>query len=69
MLFLRYNPSYTEGTLKPILLNPSRAPLRLFSFGSFFGFFSGITVPNTPFTCFAVSSFTLTPITLNCYIC
>ena len=70
-----YNPSCIEGTLEPTLFDPPRALLRLLSFGSFFGLFipslpSNTTVLNTPSTCFAVScSFTLTPITLNYYIC
>ena len=60
-----YNPSCTEGTPEPTLPDPSRAPLRLSSFGSFFSFFSSTTVPNTPFACSAASSPTLTPTTLN----
>ena len=64
----KYNPSYMEGTLKPILPNPPKALLHLFSFRSFFSFFSNITVPNTPSAYSAAFSPTLTPTTLNCYI-
>ena len=69
-----YNPSRTEGTPEPILPDPPGAPLRLPSFGSFFGLFtpslpSNITMPNTPSAYSAASSSsTLIPITLNCYI-
>jgi hypothetical protein len=75
MPFLGYNPSRIKGILKPTLPNPPRALLRLFSFGSFFNLFtpsllSNITILNTPFTYFAVSSsFTLMPTTLNHCIC
>jgi hypothetical protein len=71
----RYNPSCIKGILKFTLLNPFKAPLCLFSFKSFFNLFtpslfSNITVLNTPFTYFAVSSsFTLIPTTLNHCIC
>jgi hypothetical protein len=71
----RYNPFCIEGTLKPTLPDPFRAPLCLFSFKSFFSLFTpsllgNITVLNTPFTYSAVSSsFTLMPTTLNHYIC
>jgi hypothetical protein len=61
----RYNPSYIEGTLEPILPNPPRALLRLPSFRSFFGFFSNTTILNTPSARSAASSPTLTPTTLN----
>ena len=69
-----YDPSGTEGTPEPTLPDPPGAPLRLPSFGSFFGLFTpslpgNTTVLNTPFTYSAVfSSFTLTPTTLNCCI-
>ena len=52
-----YDPSRTEGTLEPTLPDPPGAPLRLPSFGSFFGLFApsspgrtpgNTTVPNTP---------------------
>ena len=62
---LGYDPSRIEETLEPTLPNPSRAPLCLSSFGSFFGFFSNISILNTPSTYSAVSSPTLTPTTLN----
>ena len=68
MPFHRYNPSYIEGTLEPILPNLFRALLCLFSFGSFFSFFSSITMLNIPFTYSTASSPILTPITLNCCI-
>jgi len=67
----RYDPSRIEETPEPTLPNPPRAPLRLFSFGSFFSLFTPslsnyITMPNTPFTRFAVSSSsTPIPTTLN----
>ena len=64
----RYNPSYIEGTLEPTLPNFFKTLLRLLSFGSFFGFFSNITVPNTPFARSATFSPILTPTTLNHYI-
>ena len=60
-----YNPSRTEGTPESTLPDPPGALLRLLSFKSFFGFFSGTTVPNTPFTCSTASSLTPTPTTLN----
>ena len=72
----KYDPSCTEGTLESTLLNPPGAPLRLSSFGSFFGLFApsspgrtpgNITVLNTPFARSVVfSPFTLMP---NCCIC
>ena len=65
---LGYNPSNTEGTPKPTLPDPSRASLRLPSFRSFFSFFSGTTMPNTPFAYSTASNLTLIPITLNRYI-
>ena len=64
-----YDPSRTEKTLEPTLPDPPGALVHLPSFGSFFGFFGGITVLNTPSACSAVFSFTLTPTTLNCCIC
>jgi len=60
-----YDSSRLEGTLEPTLPDPPGAPLRLPSFGSFFGFFGNTTVPNTPFACSAASSPTPTPTTLN----
>ena len=76
MLSPGYDPSHIKETLKPTLPDPPRALLRLPSFKSFFSLFtpsspgctpSNITVLNTPFTCFVVSSpFTLMP---NCCIC
>ena len=68
MPFPRYNFSYIKGTLEPTLLDPPRAPLRLFNIRKNFGFFSNITIPNTPFAYFTISSLTLTPITPNHYI-
>ena len=69
MPFFGYDPSYIEKTLESTLPDPPGALVYLPSFGSFFGFFSSITVLNTPFTYSTVSSFTLTPTTLNCCIC
>ena len=66
-----YDPSRTEGTPEPTLPDPPGAPLRLPSFGSFFGLFapslpSNITMPNTPSIHSTTSnSSTLTPTTLN----
>ena len=66
-----YDPSRTEGTLEPTLPDPPGAPLRLSSFGSFFGLFApsspgNTTVPNTSFICSAASSSsTPMPTTLN----
>ena len=65
MLFLGYNPFYIKGTPEPILFNPLGILLRLPSFKSFFGLFSNITMPNTPFACFVIFNPILTPITLN----
>ena len=64
-----YGPSHTEGTLEPILPDPAEAPLRLLSFGSFFGLFGNTTVPNTPSDCSTAFSPTPTPTTLNRHIC
>ena len=64
-----YDPSYTEGTPESTLPNPPRALLHLPSFRSFFSFFSNITILNTPSAHSAASSPTLTPTTLNHYIC
>jgi len=75
MLSLRYDPSRIEGTLKPTLPNPSGALLRLFSFRSFFSFFtpslsSNITILNTYSTYSTIfSSSTLMSTTLNHRIC
>ena len=57
----RYDPSRTEGTPEPTLPDPPGAPLRLPSFGSFFGLFApslpgNTTLPNTPSTRSAASS-------------
>ena len=61
MPFPRYNPSHTEGTLKPTLPDSPGAPLRFPSFRSFFSLFTpslpnNTTVLNTPFTYSAISS-------------
>ena len=69
MPFFGYDPVYIKGTLEPTLPESSRACLRFPSFPSSFSFFSGTTVLNTPFTHSTVSSPTLIPTTLNCYIC
>lgn len=66
-----HDPSRTEGTPEPTLPDPPGAPLRLPSFGSFFGLFApsspgrtpgNTTVPNTPSARSVASSpFTPTP--------
>ena len=63
-----YDPSHIKRTLESTLPDSPRALLYLPSFKSFFGFFSGTTVLNTPFVYSTTSSPTPTPITLNCYI-
>ena len=73
----RYNPFHIKGTPEPTLPNPPGAPLRLPSFGSFFGLFApsspghipgNTTVPNTPSARSAASNPTLTPTTPNRHI-
>ena len=65
MPFFRYNPSRIKETLEFTLPDPPGALVRLSSFRSFFGFFSGITVLNTPFTYSTAFSLTPMPITPN----